>query len=420
MTIDRTKAPALETIQDIEFFEPEIHYLDNGVKVYVFKTDTTDIIKTDLVFDSGSLHSENKLVASSATNLLLMGAEGKNEEDIASEFDYYGAFYSKTSNYTDSTITFYCLAKHSDTVYDLMARYLDNAEFNQNDLDVYKLVKIQNLQVSKQKTAFMARRQFNRAVFGNHPYGFTAEEADYEALKKEDLENFYRQSKKLKYIILAGGVTKETLWMINTCFKRFEARQLSTPTFEYTPETNKIWRVPKEGSVQTTVRLGFRTVNRLQPDYQLFGIMVTMLGGFFGSRLMKNIREEKGYTYGIHSSLWSLPDAGVFSIQTDVNKEVYEDTIREIFKEINRLKDEPLGEEELDILKNYSLGSFLRSIDGPFAVSEKYKTLIDYGQDYNYYHNYIRLLKNLDTNGLMETARKYLKQDEIYQVVAGV
>lgn len=421
MSVDRTIAPEPTHIEKLNFLEPEVFTLDNGVKVYAIKGGEQEIVKTDIILDTGSLQGNNRLVPSVVNDLLFTSAGNKNSEQIANEFDFYGAFNGKSNHYIDGTVNNYTLTKHTEKVYNLLAETLDNAAFTDQELGIYKFVKIQNLAVSKKKTAFLARRAFAQEVFPNHPYGFVSEESDIEKLTTEDLTAFYAKHKKIKYVMLSGNYTTETIKHLNNAFGGFAAGGTEFEHYKFpSNETGKKIHLPKDDATQSTVRVGFRTINRLHPDYPKLGILVTLLGGFFGSRLMKNIREDKGYTYGINSSVISYADCGLFVTQTDVKKEVYQDTLNEIYKEINRLKTEEISDEELDILSNYSLGSFLRSMDGAFSVSEKYKTLLDFKQDYNYYNDYIRLLRNIDKGELMQIANKYFVEENIYEVVAGV
>jgi zinc protease len=420
MSVNRTIAPQLQSIDTVNLVNPTVYTLDNGLVVYAIKGGEQEIIKTDFVMDAGSLLGNNRLVAAAASDLLFTGANGKSAEEIANEFDFYGAFNSKSCHFTDNLITNYTLTKHSDSVYGLLSNYINNATFDENELETYKFIKIQNLTVSKQKTSYIARKAFAQALFSKHPYGYFAEIEDYKNLNINDIKDFYAENKKIKYILVSGAYTDDTIKSLNKHFGSFEVRGSWIYNNSFSNVAEKTIHIPKADAMQCTIRMGFRTINRLHPDYPKLGILVTLLGGFFGSRLMKNIREDKGYTYGIHASVTSYPDSGVFAIQTDVRKEVYKATVDEIFKEINRLKNEPIGDAELNLLANYSLGSFLRSIDGAFAVSEKFNTLLVFGQDYNYYHNYIRLLKTLNKEELMDIARKYFVDEETYQVVAGV
>lgn len=420
MLLDRTISPKKHLIDNVDFLDAEIFTLSNGVKVYALKAEGQAILKTDIVLDAGSIKSDNPLIASAAANLLFTSANGRGAEEINEEFDFYGAFNSKSSYFKDCTITNYCLTKHSNSVYRLLSECIQNAEFDEHELEVYTFVKIQDLSIAKEKTSFLAKKAFNTAVFGNHPYGYNAEIEDYNALTTEQLSRFYHASKSIKYIIVSGAYTAETIQLLDTHFGKMGSAITTQTDIAITPGSNKTISIEKPGAMQSTIRMGFTTISRTHADYPALSVLVTLLGGFFGSRLMKNIREDKGYTYGIHAGLVSYVDCGLLFIQTDVKKEVYQSAIDEIFKEINRLKNEPVSDEELDVLANYSLGSFLRSIDGAFAISEKYKNLLDYGQDYNYYKAYLRLLKNLNKEILQETAQKYFVEENIYRVVAGV
>lgn len=418
--LNRTTAPQPQEITHFPFIEPEVFTLDNGIKVYAIGGNEQELVKTDIVMDAGKLHSPNIMAAEAGIDLLFTGAPGKNSEQIANEFDFYGAFNSKSPNYRDAVITNYALARHCSNIYKMLAEYIDTAEFFDNELDIYKFTRTQQLMVAQQKTAYLARKAFAHAVFNGHPYSFFAEPDSIEALQMVDVKYFYVQNKAIKYIVVSGYYNQDVISALNTSFGRLKQSQKPVPSYEMIDGVEKQILVPKADSLQCTIRMGFRTINRTHPDYHKLMVVTTLLGGFFGSRLMKNIREEKGYTYGIHANLSSYIETGVFAIQTDVKKEVYKDTISEIIKEIERLKTEPVSDEEMDILRNYSLGSFLRSIDGAFEIAEKYKSLIDFGLGYNHYNNYIRLLKTMDKDLIMQVARQYLNHEEMYQVVAGV
>jgi predicted Zn-dependent peptidase len=202
MSVDRTIAPKPTHIEKLNFLEPEVFTLDNGVKVYALKGGEQEIVKTDIVLDTGSFQGNNRLVPSVVNDLLFTATGNKNSEQIANEFDFFGAFNGKSNHYVDGTINNYTLTKHTEKVYALLADTLDNAAFTEQELGIYKFVKIQNLAVSKKKTSFLARRAFSQAVFPNHPYGFVSDEKDFEGLTTNDLTSFYAENKAIKYIIL--------------------------------------------------------------------------------------------------------------------------------------------------------------------------------------------------------------------------
>jgi predicted Zn-dependent peptidase len=143
------------------------------------------------------------------------------------------------------------------------------------------------------------------------------------------------------------------------------------------------------------------------------------LGGFFGSRLMKNIREEKGLTYGIYSAMESYLDAGSFYIETEINNELRDTGVTEILKEIADLRENPIGADELNLVKNYLLGSFLRSIDGPFSLADRYKMILDYGFTYDYYTEFVETIRAISAFEIQLLANQYLQEKDLTTIIVG-
>jgi len=159
-----------------------------------------------------------------------------------------------------------------------------------------------------------------------------------------------------------------------------------------------------------------RTIKRNEPEYPIFSLLNTVLGGYFGSRLMQNIREDKGYTYGVYSVLKSMTMSGQWGIYTDVGIDVYESALNEIYFEIERLKNEEISPEELHLVKNYIAGTFLSSIDGPFALANKFKSIYLFDLDYSYFDRFLSDIKNITPKKLNALANKYL-DNSYHQVV---
>jgi zinc protease len=160
-------------------------------------------------------------------------------------------------------------------------------------------------------------------------------------------------------------------------------------------------------------------INRKHEDFSGLQILNTVLGGYFGSRLMNNIREDKGYTYGIGSGISSLQQAGYLFMATEVGADVCSAALTEIYKEIELLKNEPIGEEELNLVRNYMLGSMLGSLENVFSHADKFKNIYFSGLDYDYYTNYIATVKAITAEDLLAIANKYLTTDHFIEVVIG-
>jgi predicted Zn-dependent peptidase len=177
--------------------------------------------------------------------------------------------------------------------------------------------------------------------------------------------------------------------------------------------------IEKTSSVQSAIRIGKKLFNRNNPDFREIQLLNLILGGYFGSRLMKNIREEKGLTYGIYSAIEAYPNDACWYIDTEMNNELCNQGVEEIYKEVKKLRTEKIGIDELRVAKNYLLGSFLRSIDGPFSLADRFKILQDYNLTYQYYYEYIDIIKKSTPERLIELADKYLNEETFTKIRVG-
>jgi predicted Zn-dependent peptidase len=177
--------------------------------------------------------------------------------------------------------------------------------------------------------------------------------------------------------------------------------------------------IEKPDAIQSAVRVGRLLFNKKDPDYFKFQVLNTVLGGYFGSRLMANIREDKGYTYGIGSGLASLVNGGYFFISTEVGVDVTNNTLSEIYKEIKLLREQPVNNEELETVRNYVLGQFLRSVDGPYSLADKFKAIWEFGLGYDYFENYFKAVKTITPKEIQELANKYLQEEDLIELVVG-
>ena len=188
--------------------------------------------------------------------------------------------------------------------------------------------------------------------------------------------------------------------------------------FDMAPASERIHRISNDPlGVQGAIRIGRLFPNRHHPDYTPMVVLNALFGGYFGSRLMSNIREEKGYTYGIYSSLSPEVSGGSLVIQTETGTAVAEDAVKEVYKEMDLLRNELVDEEELLLVKNYLLGGILGDLDGPFSIMRRWKSLILNGFDVNYFYNNVQLYKTITPDTLQQLAQKYLVPSEFYEVV---
>jgi zinc protease len=423
--LNRINAPAFKQVENLIVAEAFEKTLDNGIPLYIVDAGTQDLVKIEVLFKAGTFNEPKRLIAAAVNSLLGEGTSLRSAENMADELDSYGAFFQAENGSDWSSASLYSLTKHLEHTLPLLKEILKNSVFPEKELGTYIQNQKQHLAVNNQRVDFIARKKFSEALFGaSHPYGYYAEEADLDALERNDLVNYFKTwytSGNCK-IIVSGKVEDQAVQLINRFLgcDKFSSVALPTP-FVSPTESNKVkkWHVAKEDTIQSAIRIGKLMVNKVHPDYMGLQVLNTVLGGYFGSRLMTNIREDKGYTYGIGSAVASNLEAGYFFISTETGSEVCKNVLHEIYYEMNRLREDLIPEEELALVKNYMLGTFLRSIDGPFELANKFKGILTYGLGYDYYHKFIETIKSITPEKLRTLATIYFQEDSMLELVVG-
>lgn len=424
MNLNRSIAPENNKIYRFQINEAERIYINGSNPVYSVYDKNCDVLRVEFYYSGGIIHQSQKGQAIATATLLPEGTFSKSSEEIAKALDYYGAYLQTTANRDESCVTLYCLPKHLNSCLGILSEILTEASYDSKEVSVYQSNAIQTLQINEEKTSYLAKRAFNKIIFGEqNSYGNSVNQEDIKNISRETLIDFYLKVYRYlpKYTIIAGNVTPEIINHVQQFFTAFNSADSTIPfgkavSDNYKPE--RIW-VKKESAEQCSLKIGKRFINRSHKDYREMTVVNMLLGGFFGSRLMKNIREEKGLTYGIYSSIEPLIYAGAFSISVELNKDMVDLGINEVLKEIETLQKSPVPERELEIVKNYYLGSFLRGFDGVFSQANYLKALLDYNLDYSYYYEYINVINNISPERIMELSQKHLKTEEMSVVVAG-
>jgi zinc protease len=425
-TLYRTKQPEILLIDKVALLKPEHVILDNGIPLYSFNAGTQDVIKIECVFDAGTWYQDKKLTAFSTVKILKEGTKEHTAAELAEIFDACGAYIETEVEKDYSFVTLYSLNKHLETLLPIFVSMMRESVFPQHELSVLLANAKQEQMVSMERVSYIARIKFAEQLFGKqHPYGQSAEIADYDKVNREDLMEFYKKTYhpgNLR-IVVSGKIEDSSISLINKYLgdKTWKSGEKAVMKDHDIPVlADKKQLVTKENVLQSGIRLGKVLFNKKHPDYFGLTILNTVLGGYFGSRLMTNIREDKGYTYGIGSGMVSLKNSGYMYIASEVGADVREKAIKEIYKEINLLKNELISEEELSLVKNYLTGSFLRSIDGPFAIADRFIGTLDYDFDFNdYYNRYLQIIKDITSEQLKSLAIMYFDENSFVETIAG-
>lgn len=423
MIIDRIQGPQENPIKKIDLIQPTRLKLDNGISFYQLISGSQPVIRLEFIFDAGIRHQKKTLQAAYTNSMLLEGTKKLSAQEIAEKFDYYGAFVAPEIDNDRAAITLHCLTKNLNSVLPLFIEVILEASFPEQQLKTNLAIGLEKHIVNNDKVEFLSRKRFMQELFGSqHPYGVQAEIENYQSLLQSDLVTFYQEHYSLEnLVIIASGNFDESV------FKQVNAAIGQIKTHSGSAKNNINFNIPapikckvnKTDALQNSIRIGRQFPNKTNSDYVAMQILNTALGGYFGSRLMTNIREDKGYTYGIGSGLVSLENAGYFFIATEVGSDVSEKALHEIYFEINRLGEEEIPEQELKMVKNYMLGSFLRHSDGPFAMADRFKAIHFYNLKYSYYDQYIERINTISASELKSLAKQYLKPELLTEVVAG-
>ena len=295
------------------------------------------------------------------------------------------------------------------------------AVFPEQELQTIKNIKIQTIRVDNQKNNIVASKQLRKKLFGTiHPYGRILTESDVEGVERKTLVNYHSNTVLNNYeIVVSGDFKDEYIKVFNQNFGQNQLQRKKPSTFyPVTPDDQKTY-VHKDDALQSAIRLGKITLKKQHKDYIDLLIANEILGGYFGSRLMTNIREEKGYTYGIYSHIYPLHNDSFFLISTEAVSQYTKPAVDEIYKELKRLRSEPVGTDELESVKSYMIGAFLSSIDTPFNLADKFKSINLFGLDYDYFDRYLKKIHEITPERIMEVTNTYLHEDGISEVIIG-
>lgn len=398
--------------------------LGNGIPVYIIEGGTEEVMRIEFVLKAGQVRESLPLQASS-TNMMLTEGSGKyTSEEIKMMLDSYGVFYHLSAEKDTAGLVLYVLNKYVEKAFELVAEILFNPVFPEKEFGIMMKKRLRWFLVSREKVQTLASESFFEALFGNnHPYGKPVTEKDFETLKTGHLKDFFSvfYTPANMSVIISGKTCENLQEILEKYFgEKFPGIQPETSTEQYfTGSPDKRIHISKQGAIQSAIRIGSATINKRHPDYPGLKVLNTILGGFFGSRLMKNIREEKGYTYGIHSAAASLNLSGYKVISAEVSNKFTHNAIDEIYREIRVLQNEPIRKDELELVRNYMSGEMVRMFDGPFATAESFKAIWEFDLNVNYYKRLADTIRTITPDALLHLANKYYNIDDLYEIVAG-
>lgn len=423
MTLDRSKAPDFRIPEDFELFPPSEFSLKNGAKLFFIPTKNLAAVKIDVIGkgNRASLPLDETLIPSFTLQLLQEGTTAKTSEELANFFDFHASEVSPMLTYSHEGLSLLTTKKHFTEVMPVFLTLFTDAIFPQEYLEKKQSQRKLSIRLEKEKTASKASQLFRNALFGSsHPYGLETEEMHVDIVTKAKLKSYYENLLFQDVeVFVSGDFEEKELENLREILGDLPNRKrVKEPIL---PAAQTILRVieSRDNAVQSSIRIGNWSISKTDPDFFSLSVFNTILGGYFGSRLIKNIREDKGHTYGISSSLAEIGDANYWVIGADVQKSFYKEVIDEIYLEIEKLVSEPINEDELEVVRNYLIGQMLSKFSSSFDLMDRFRSVHHSGLDFNFYTQKLAFLKSFTAEDVLEIGKKYFTRRPFIEVVVG-
>ncbi|MFI3295927.1 MAG: pitrilysin family protein [Rikenellaceae bacterium] len=421
--LDRQQMPPTQLPESLTLPSHTLYTTDNGVELYALSSGDNPVIRLSVVFRSGSRHQIHPFTASATLNMLSEGTARLTSAEISQTLDFYGIFYDTSIDRDFSIVTINVLEKFLPEALDLLEQLLIYPSFSEKELDIYKSKRSEQLKVEREKPAYLARELFSKTLFGeNHPYGLISDVSSYETLTTSHIKDYFAThfTAQNSFAVCSGKLSDESISSIKELLSKLPLQSKPkidnpVPPVKNSPRAH----IEREDALQTSIRIGLPLFTKGDPRYEQMQVVAMVLGGYFGSRLVRNLREEHGYTYGIYAAMVSMQHVGYFAIATDVTAQYTGDAIEQIFYEIERLHTELISHEELTVVKNMIVGEVMRIIDGPFGIADVVIDNIESSMDPAYLDQFLQTVREITPQTIKELATEHLRRENLTLVTIG-
>ena len=422
--LNRLTPPPIQPTS-LDFRKPVQRVLRNGIPLHVIEAGQLDAVRIDFVFSAGQWHQEHKLQALFACRMLREGCRGYTSAEFAERLDYYGAWLDLSVAMNRTFVTLYTLKKHFATTLELVHRMLTEPSYSEEQFRIVCDNNKAQLMVNLQKGDVQAMRALRRSLYGEeHPCGKQVNPEDYDALQLAHVVDFYHRhyGSRTCRIYLSGDIDEPLLARVESLFGMAEwgsGEKIRNEELGIRNSQPSTLNLQLSTAVQDSIRMGCLLIDVNHPDYLPLRVLTAVLGGYFGSRLMKNIREEKGYTYHIGSDLVTNTVQVMFLIHCEAQAGKAEEVIGEVHREMLRLQSELILDDELRMVRNYMIGEICRNYESAFSLTDAYIFMEHLGLPLTHLEQTIDAIRTTDAPRLQQLAQRYLRPDLLHTVVVG-
>lgn len=425
--IDRSKPPVAGPPKDVRFPDYGETVLANGLKVIVYERHDLPIVTVSLVSRGGSWHDGDLPGRATMTaELLTKGTRHRSATRIVEDIEFLGGSIGAGATWDHANTGVTILSAHLEQALDVLADVVRFPTFPDEELDRIRQQRLAGILQRKSHPSSLASNRFHAAVFGSHPYGAPSEgtEDSITTLRREDVVDFHaRFFQPADCFLIAVGDVRESdlLPLVERYLGDWESKPRDDSSLWASPSLSStlVQVVDRPTAVQSSIIVGHAAIARNHPDFIPVMVMNTILGGYFGSRLNLNLREDKGYTYGAFSRVDARLQAGPWYASVEVRNDVTDLAIAEIIAEMQRLVREPVGSEELETVQRYITGNFPIQIETPLQVAQRMMNIELYGLGKGYYNTYNSTVLSLTADDIHRAANLCLHPDRVAIVASG-
>jgi zinc protease len=422
-----TKAPALGPERPVAWPRRTLRTLANGMQVVLAESRGFPKISAQLFFRSGNAvvaHTHPGIAGMTAT-VVRTGTTARNSRQIEEDLRRMGADLGSHAGADTSAISVSGLAEFSQQLLELVADLAQNASFPEEEFERERRQRFEELRIERTTPGFLANERFRRVLFGEHPYAIIApSEEQVASYSRAQLEDYYRQyyvpSDSL--LVVVGDFAAEAMLdQVEKIFGAWKAPQAAALKYPAPPSHTgrKVHVVHLPGTVQTQIVLGNIGITRRDPDWYRVVLANSIFGGAFHSRLVINIREQKGYTYSPRSGNNALREYGYFTVHAAVRNDVVAATLTEIFYEMDRMRSLPVTVEELESARNYLSGVFSLGVATQDGILGQLSTVYLERLKEDYLETYRARIHELTAADITAAARRHFDSKNSEIVVVG-
>ncbi len=425
--LDRSRVPLPGTPKDLAFPDYFEHTLANGLKVIVYEAHALPLSAVSVVAHGGaSADGAQPGLAAMTAELLSKGTAARSATGIAEEIEFLGGSIGSGAGWDSSSAGLSILSRHLPQAFDVLADVVRNPAFPAGEIERAREQRLSDILQSKANPSSLAYDRFCAAVYSAHPYAqpLDGTEASVTSMQAAEMRALHARLfvPNNMFAIGVGDIDPDAF--VRLCENAFGDMQPGARFEEGDYASSRsadrlVQVVDRPSAVQSSILVGHAGIPRGHDDYIAVYLLNMLFGGYFGSRLNLNLREDKGFTYGAHSRYDARRLAGPFSAGAEVRNEVTDRAIEEILFEMERLRQDPVGGEELAAVKNYVVGSFPLQIETPSQVAQRMINIEIYGLPKSYYNSFNSSILALTPADIQRTAQRWLHPDHTVIVAAG-